>query len=108
MLRNSVLLTMKVTAYVQETQSLEFKTKVAFEALRGVKPFHSIASEAGIHSVQIAQSKKRAQELVDEGFRERRKKENTDDEKLKEELYKQIVQMYSFGNGHLLFHNFLI
>ena len=77
----------------KKRHSPEFKTKVALEALRGLKPLQSIASEAGIHPVKIAQWKKRAQELVAEGFRERRKKENTDDEKLKDELYKQIGQM---------------
>lgn len=77
----------------KKRHSPEFKAKVALEALRGVKPLHLIASEAGIHPVQIAQWKKRAQEIVAEGFRDRRKKDSSDDEKLKDELYKQIGQM---------------
>ena len=77
----------------KKRHSPEFKAKVALEALKGVKPLHTLASEAGIHPVQITQWKKRAQELVAEGFRERRKKEASQDEKLKEELYKQIGQM---------------
>jgi transposase-like protein len=77
----------------KKRHSPEFKAKVALEALKGVKPLHALASEAGVHPVQITQWKKRAQELVAEGFRERRKKEATQDEKLKEELYKQIGQM---------------
>jgi len=76
----------------KKRHSPEFKAKVALEALRGVKPLQAIASEAKIHPVQITQWKKRAIELVAEGFRERRKKESTD-EKEKDELYRQIGQM---------------
>jgi putative transposase len=63
------------------------------EALKGVKPLQALAAEAGVHPVQITQWKKRAQELIAEGFRERRKQDATQQEKLKEELYKQIGQM---------------
>jgi transposase-like protein len=77
----------------KKRHSPEFKAKVALEALRGIKPLHALASEAGVHPVQITQWKKRAQELVAEGFRERRKRDSSEDERLKEELYKQIGQM---------------
>lgn len=77
----------------KKRHSPEFKAKVALEALKGVKPLHALASEAGVHPVQIAQWKKRAQELVAEGFRERRKRDASQEDKLKEELYKQIGQM---------------
>ena len=77
----------------RKRHSPEFKAKVALEALKGVKPLHTIAAEASVHPVQITQWKKRAQELVAEGFRERKKKGASDDERLKEELYKQIGQM---------------
>lgn len=77
----------------RKRHSPEFKAKVALEALKGVKPLQALAAEAGVHPVQITQWKKRAQELVAEGFRERRKKDSSQEEKLKEELYKQIGQM---------------
>ncbi len=77
----------------KKRHSPEFKAKVALEALKGVKPLHALASEAGVHPVQIAQWKKRAQELVAEGFRERRKRDTSQEEKLREELYRQIGQM---------------
>jgi transposase-like protein len=77
----------------KKRHSPEFKAKVALEALRGVKPLHALASDAGVHPVQITQWKKRAQELVAEGFRERRKRDSSEEERLKEELYKQIGQM---------------
>lgn len=44
----------------KKRHSPDFKAKVALEALRGVKPLHLIASEAGIHPLQIAQWKIRA------------------------------------------------
>lgn len=77
----------------RKRHSPEFKAKVALEALKGVKPLQSLAAEAGVHPVQITQWKKRAQQLVAEGFRERRRKDTSQEEKLKEELYKQIGQM---------------
>jgi putative transposase len=77
----------------RKRHSPEFKAKVALEALKGVKPLQALAAEAGVHPVQITQWKKRAQELIAEGFRERRKQDATQQEKLKEELYKQIGQM---------------
>lgn len=77
----------------KKRHSPEFKAKVALEALKGVKPLHALASEAGVHPVQVTQWKKRAQELIAEGFRDRRKKDASQEEKLKEELYKQIGQM---------------
>jgi putative transposase len=77
----------------RKRHSPEFKAKVALEALKGVKPLQALAAEAGVHPVQVTQWKKRAQELIAEGFRERRKQDATQEEKLKEELYKQIGQM---------------
>lgn len=77
----------------RKRHSPEFKAKVALEALKGLKPLHAIASEAGVHPVQIAQWKKRAQELVTDGFKERKKTETDHDEKLKDELFKQIGQL---------------
>lgn len=77
----------------RKRHSPEFKAKVALEALKGVKPLQALAAEAGVHPVQVTQWKRRAQELIAEGFRERRKKDASHEEKLKEELYKQIGQM---------------
>lgn len=77
----------------RKRHSPEFKAKVALEALKGVKPLQALAADAGVHPVQVTQWKKRAQELIAEGFRERRKQDATQEEKLKEELYKQIGQM---------------
>lgn len=77
----------------RKRHSPEFKAKVALEALKGVKPLQALAAEAGVHPVQVTQWKKRAQELIAEGFRERRRQDATQEEKLKEELYKQIGQM---------------
>jgi transposase-like protein len=42
--------------------SNEFKAQVALEALKGQKTLNELASEFGVHPVQIAQWKRQAQE----------------------------------------------
>ncbi len=77
----------------KKRHSPEFKAKIALEALKGLKPLNVIAAESEIHPGQVTQWKGQAKSLVIEGFRERRKSHQSDDEKLTQELYRQIGQM---------------
>ncbi len=74
--------------------SSEFKAKVAIEALKGQKTLNELASEFGVHPVQIAQWKRQLLEgstgLFTDGRTSRRER---DQEQLVEQLYQQIGQL---------------
>ena len=70
----------------------DFKAKVALEALKGNKTINEIASEMGIHSTQITQWKKQAQEGLKEIFADRRGKAKNQ-EPLIDKLYQNIGRL---------------
>jgi transposase-like protein len=79
---------------VRRRHSSEFKAKVALEALKGQKTLNELASEYGVHPVQIAQWKKQALEgmpTLFEGVDARRAQ--VADEALLARLYQQIGQL---------------
>lgn len=79
---------------VRRRHSKEFKAKVALEALKGQKTLNELASEYGVHAVQIAQWKKQAQEglptVFESGGARRGSKA---DEVLLGQLYQEIGQL---------------
>ena len=72
--------------------SKEFKAKVAFEALKGLKTSAELSSEFSVHPTQIAKWKKELREGMPELFAGKKSAEDKDKDKLIEELYKQIGQ----------------
>jgi transposase-like protein len=74
--------------------SSEFKARVALEALKGQKTLNELASEFGVHPVQIAQWKRQLVEasggIFESGAPSRREREQ---EQLVEQLYQQIGQL---------------
>lgn len=74
--------------------SQEFKAKVALEALKGQKTLNDLASEYGVHPVQIAQWKRQAQEGLSGVFASAGDRRSTADQQaLIEQLYQQIGQL---------------
>jgi len=74
----------------------EFKAKVALAALRGDKTLNQVASEFKLHPIQVSQWKKQLLESVPQAMEDRRgagKKSPPDQEKLIEELYRQIGRL---------------
>ena len=71
----------------------EFKAKVAVEAIRGVKTTSELASQYGVHPVQISQWKKQAMDGLNDLFADKRKKVAQDEEAVKANLYQQIGQL---------------
>jgi transposase-like protein len=67
-----------------------FKAKVALEALKEQKTHSELSSIYGVHITQIMKWKKRALEGLTQIFSEAFVKKQTEDESLKEELYRQI------------------
>ena len=74
--------------------SSAFKARVALEALKGQKTLNELASELGIHPVQITQWKRQlldaSPSIFESGSASRREREQ---EQLLEQLYQQIGQL---------------
>lgn len=74
--------------------SSEFKARVALEALKGQKTLNELASEFGVHPVQIAQWKRHLQEasagVFESGDASQRERQQ---EQLVERLYQEIGQL---------------
>jgi transposase-like protein len=73
--------------------SAEFKARVALEAIQGQRTLNEIASEYGIHPVQLGQWKKQALEALPTTFSPRREREAREEEALQAHLYQQIGQL---------------
>ena len=74
--------------------SSAFKARVAVEALKGQKTLNELASEFGVHPVQITQWKRQlldaSPDIFESGSASRREREQ---EHLVEQLYQQIGQL---------------
>ena len=73
--------------------SAEFKARVAFEALKGLKTINELASAYGVHPTQIAHWKHRLQQEMPDIFSARRAKREHDHEAFQAQLYQQIGQL---------------
>jgi transposase-like protein len=71
----------------------EFKAKVAFAAIRGEKTVNELATEYGVHPVQITQWKRALQEEAPRLFSSHRGRQEKEEEALKASLYQQIGQL---------------
>jgi putative transposase len=76
----------------RKKHSAEFKSKVAFEALKGHKTINELGSEYEINPAQISQWKKQLSEALPTIFKNS-SKGNQEQDKLVESLYKQIGQL---------------
>lgn len=73
--------------------SSEFKAKVALEALKGQKTLNELASEFGVHPVQIAQWKRQLVEASPAAFEGGGSRRGREQAQLVEQLYQQIGQL---------------
>ena len=71
----------------------EFKAKVALEAIRGIKTSSELASEYGVHPVQISAWKKQVLEGISDIFTDKRKKDAQNEEDIRANLYQQIGKL---------------
>jgi transposase-like protein len=82
------------TGRPRRRHSSEFKARVAVEALKGQKTLNELASEFGVHPVQIAQWKRHLLDasagVFESGATGRREREQ---EHLVEQLYQEIGQL---------------
>ena len=71
----------------------EFKAKVALAAIRGEQTVNELATEYGVHPVQITQWKRALQEEAPHLFSNRRRRQEKEEEALKSSLSQQIGQL---------------
>ncbi len=69
--------------------SAVFKSKVALEAIKGLKTISEIASEYEVHPTQVSQWKRQLRAGLEDVFTDPRRS-NRSEEKEKERLYQEI------------------
>lgn len=77
---------------MQKTFNTDFKIAVVLETLKEELTPGQIASKYEIHPQQIGRWKKEALEILKAGFSDKRKKENWDQQRLLDEVYKTLGQ----------------
>jgi transposase-like protein len=80
-------------ASMRTKRTSEFKAKVALAAIRGDQTVAELASLYKVHPNQITTWKRQAQDQLVAAFDSKRAKSSKKDEKLKEELYRQIGKL---------------
>ena len=73
--------------------SAEFKTKVAIEAIRGLKTLNEISSEYEIHPNQIREWKKQLLTQAPQIFKDRKSSDSHKENQKVEKLYQEIGQL---------------
>jgi transposase-like protein len=73
--------------------SPEFKAKAALEAIRGQRTLNEIASDLGVHPMQLTQWKKQALEALPELFANGRAKKSAADQAQAAALYEEIGRL---------------
>jgi len=73
--------------------SAEFKAKVAFEAVKGLKTLNEIASHYQVHPQQVKQWKKQLIEELPSVFTHAPNKQAQQQDELTAQLYQQIGQL---------------
>lgn len=80
-------------ANVRKRHTVEFKAKVAIEAIRQQKTANELTAEYGIHATQINTWKKQALAAIPEAFSGKRLKERESQQGEIDELHRQIGQL---------------
>jgi transposase len=77
----------------QKNYTLEFKAKVALEAIRSDLTINEISKKYSVHSTQINRWKQQALLSIKTGFNEKQEKANRSIQKTIDDLYRQIGQL---------------
>jgi len=73
--------------------SADFKTKVALEAIRGLKTLNEISSEYEVHPNQVSKWKKQLLTQAPQIFKDQRSSIGNQEDKKVEKLYQEIGQL---------------
>lgn len=77
----------------RKRHAAEFKSKVALEALKGVKTASELSSQYGIHPTQISQWKRQLQQGSRDIFTDSRAKDEQDHEVEQAKLFEEIGRL---------------
>ena len=77
----------------QKTYAVEFKAKVALDAIKGELTINQITSKHGVHATQVNRWKQQALQSIKQAFCGKNNSVEKYDQQLIEQLYKQIGQM---------------
>ena len=80
-------------ANARKRHSVEFKAKVAVEAIRQQKTTNELTAEYGVHATQIAAWKKQALAAIPEAFSGKKVKAQERQQAEIDELHRQIGQL---------------
>ena len=80
-------------SHKRRQHSGEFKARVALAAIRSEKTVHELASEYGVHPVQISQWKRAIQDEAPRLLSSRRGRQEKEEQELKATLYQQVGQL---------------
>jgi len=78
---------------IRRVHAPAFKAKVALEAIKEQKTIAELSSIYKVHSTQITKWKKRALEILSQGFSEKKIQQEHNDRELIQELYQQIGRL---------------
>jgi transposase-like protein len=73
--------------------SAEYKTKVAIEAIRGLKTLNELSSEYEVHPNQISKWKKQLLTQAPQIFKDRLNGDSNKEDKKVDKLYQEIGQL---------------
>lgn len=77
----------------QKRYTIEFKAKVALDAIRGELTINEISKKYGVHSTQISRWKQQGLSSLKSGFNGNHEKSQKNNETLLNDLYRQIGQL---------------
>ena len=77
----------------RKQHTAECKAQGAVEAIRGYQTRNELASQYGVHPVQVAQWKRQALAALPEAFASRRARAAEEAEALQAQLYQEIGQL---------------
>lgn len=83
----------KQMTILRKKHNVQFKMKVAIEAIKQQKTMTEITARYGIHATQINRWKKQALDIIPDAFSLKQHNSAVDQEALTDELYKQIGQL---------------
>jgi len=78
---------------MKKTFSPQFKSKVALSAIKNEMTIAELSSKYEVHRVQIANWRKQVIDQISSLFQGKQSKDGKDQEKLIDELYRQIGQL---------------
>src|SRR5688500_19994115 len=77
----------------RKQHTAEYKAQVAVESIRVYQTLNEVASQYGVHPVQVAQWKRQALAALPEAFASRRARSAEEAEALQARLYQEIGQL---------------